>query len=326
VRWLEGLRDLKGLAKVLVWIERLISGNLVDAVTDRPRVGFDLILTMAQLTINATGRYFWELVFSLDNSGNSGSITRSTKIRSERKTSFKELLTNKFNIQTAYTLNSKSSVSLKFDGLGDGSGSTDQSLHLEVANDIVRSTETGVETNEVAEFEEVFNIAGGGKLEVYRLCYATDGGIRKSDIIATQPKDDIFVNLRFTAQTRILGLNEILDRFLNTFPGSSNVVEWQNIRNGIVSISDRSSEEKFRGFVEILSGVTPGHENTVEWANIRQTCSEILADYDSKDKQDLFKKLLTRFLVTVPGSSNTVEWARIRDVSSNVLNSTSQIF
>lgn len=281
---------------------------------------------MPETTVVAGGRYFWELVFSLDNSSNTGSITRSTKIKRTKKISSKELLTNKFNINAAYTLNNKSSVSVKFDGLGDGSSSTDQSLHLEVANDIVRSTETGVEINEETEFEETFNIAGGGKLEIYRLCYAVDGGITKSDIIATQPKEDVVVNLRFTARKRILGLDEILDRFLNTFPGSSNVKEWEAIRNGIVRISDRSGEEAFRGFVEILSGITPGRENKLEWANIRQTCSEILSDFDQRDKQDLFNKLLTRFLATVPGSSNKLEWANIRNDSKKILDSIRQIF
>jgi hypothetical protein len=71
--------------------------------------------------------------------------------------------------------------------------------------------------------------------------------------------------------------------------------------------------------VETLGGITPGSSNTVEWAAIRTTCAEVLAAWDTTDKQLLFKKLLERFSVTHPGSENTVEWAAIRALSDNIL-------
>ncbi|NEO30896.1 MAG: hypothetical protein F6K36_10790 [Symploca sp. SIO3C6] len=277
-------------------------------------------------TVVANGKYFWELVFSYDNSNNPGEIEHTIKIKKSKKINSRQLLETKFSIKSGFTYKNKSSVSLKFDGVADNSSSVEFSYHLDIAKELTRTAETAEEIIEETEVERKYTVGGKGKLSLYRLCYITEGAITKTDIVATSPQDDVIVDLKFTMTKRILGLSEILDRFRNTHPGSDNILEWRIIRDAIVAVSDEADEKAFRHFVETLSRITPSRDNKAEWAGIRTTCTQILAEWDSTQKQLLFKKLLTRFEATVPGSDNKAEWAAIRQVSHSILNSIRQIF
>ncbi|NEP88893.1 MAG: hypothetical protein F6K18_19765 [Okeania sp. SIO2C2] len=120
--------------------------------------------------------------------------------------------------------------------------------------------------------------------------------------------------------SRIPGLDRILDQFKNTHPGSSNVLEWNSIRDNINHYSAESDVVQFQHFVETLNNINPGVDNRAEWAAIRTTCSEILRDWATTQKQLLFTKLLNRFESTNPGRDNRVEWEAIRRVSTSILN------
>ena len=274
----------------------------------------------------AQGKYYWELVFHYDNRNNTGTITDSTKITRKKTVNSKEFLSEKFDVNTGFTYNNKSSVSLKFDGVGEASNETDFSFHLDLARELVETSETAQTIDEESEFERTYQVGPGGQLSLFRLCYISDGVLQKTETVSTEPLEDILIDLKFTCVKNILGLSDILTLFGNTRPTRENMREWETIRNSIVQYSDRSEEEAFRHFVETLKTIDPDRENEREWAAIRTTCSEILNDWGARDKQLLFKKLLTRFSATDPDRENEEEWKKIRELSGQILAGLQPIF
>lgn len=274
----------------------------------------------------AEGTYHWELVFSFDNKDNPGTITDKTKIVKRRKVDYKEFLSNKLGVDAGFTYKNESSVSLKFEGVGEASDKMEFGFHLDLAYELVKTVEKNETIEETSEVERDFVVGPGGKLDLYRLTYITDGMVQKTDIVATEPGDDIKVKLKFKCVKRILGLRDILHLFSHTFPGSSNIEEWNTIRNSIVENSDRPQEEAFRNFVETLKTITPKTDNTVEWVEIRKTCTQILEAWGKEDKQILLSKLLTRFSTTKPTRHNTKEWEEIRRVSDEILGGVQSLF
>lgn len=272
------------------------------------------------------GKYYWELLFNYDNSDNpAGQITETTKIRRKKTVNSRLFLSNKLNINSGFRYKNTSSVSLRFDGV-TGNSNSDFELHLDLANELVKTSEKAEILEEESEIERTFVIGPGGKLSLYRLCYDSDGVSLKTDTVSTEPTDDVFVELKFTCKWRILGLEEVLSLFRTTVPGSSNTLEWSIIRDHIVQDTDKPSEIRFHNFIKILNTIKPGSDNIAEWNAIRSTCSQLLNDWDATPKQLLLKKLLVRFQGIEPGSDNIAEWARIRALSRDIVKELTEVF
>lgn len=271
------------------------------------------------------GRYFWELVFSYDNSGNAGELHDTTTITKKRIVVAKELLATKFNVTSGFSFKNESNFSLDFNGVRAGDNA-EFTFHKDLAQELVKTSEENRTIDEEVEVKREYVVAGGSSLSLYRLCYESDGASLATDIVATEPRDDIFVEIDFSCRERILGLEDILALFARTTPRRSNAEEWKRIRDSIVEYGDRTQHEAFRHFVETLSGIVPREDNRAEWAAIRQTCGEIINSWDATAKQLLFRKLNMRFNDTKPQRDNREEWAAIRDLSQTLLNAISQVF
>ena len=266
----------------------------------------------------AEGRYHWEMIFYYDNSDNTGTIVDRKKIRRKKTVDSKHFMSNKFRAETGYSFRNKSSLSLKYDGIAEGSTEMEYNFHVDLANELVKTAETADSIEEETEREQEYTVGPGGKLALYQLCYSSDGMSHRTDTISTTPHADVMVELKFTCVKQILGLREMLEQFSHTFPNSSNRPEWNNIRNSIVEYSDRTEEEAFRNLVETLRTIKPYRDNKPEWAEIRKTCEQILHDWDVKGKQVLMHKLAYRFSITKPNRDNKPEWQAIRDLSDEI--------
>ncbi|WP_355290996.1 hypothetical protein [Methylobacterium sp. EM32] len=271
------------------------------------------------LTTIVDGRYFWQLVFDYDNTHNSGEIKHEYKTRQKRVITSRELISHRFSVNTGFSYGNKQSASVVFEGVVDVGASTEYKFHIETAYELQKTSETSETIETEHEETRTYVIGPHSKVSLYQLCYTTDGVQLATNIFVTNPKPDLNVKLKFSCIKYILGFDDILLQFSRTFPGSDNKVEWERIRESIMSHRSASQRDQFRAFVESLSGITPGRDNKVEWELIRKTCEEIKAEFETKDMQVLFNKLLHRFSTTTPGSSNRVEWQAIRELSQRIL-------
>lgn len=265
-----------------------------------------------------SGKYYWELMFSYDNSENVGTILHKFKITKKRVISTKYVLNKVLNVKNNYRFGHKSSTSISLSKVVDVNGSVDFSIHREVSKELSVKVETGEELVEETIIEQVYEIGPKSKLKLYRLCYEMDGVIVKTDIVSSSPMEDAYVELHFDMSNRILGLQEILEHLSTIRPREDNKLEWKAIRDSIIRHSDDSMETQFRSLLEILSGTTPGHDNKVEWGEIRRTCLEIIEEWDDGEKQLFLVKLLRRFESIFPGRDNKEEWASIRSESRRI--------
>jgi hypothetical protein len=271
-------------------------------------------------TTVADGRYYWKLLFNYDNTGNTGEIVDQLVYRKVTKANGKDFMSQKFNIDTGFTYDNQASASIQFEGVGEGSDKVEYNFHIETAYELQKTSETYTEIDETVEQTRKFTIGPNGKLKLYQLCYATDGVDLETTTVATEPQPDAIVKLKFAYVNRILGLEDILKQFAETFPERSNTEEWRSLRDRIVQSSALSGLTEFHSFVEALSEFVPKSSNVREWAAIRETCNEIEGAWPvENNKQLLFKKLLLRFSVTRPESENTREWAAIRNLSDKIL-------
>ena len=276
----------------------------------------------------ATGRYFWELIFSFANEENEDVntiIKREIEVVTKRSIDSRRFVSSTFAIQAGFSFRQENSASLTFKGVTAGSTS-EFSTHLDVAHEITRTFETQTTIEEENSDRQVYKIGPGDTLDLYRLVYAFEGSLVRTDILATEPRDDVEVELGFGVEEKILGLNEILDVLQAIRPGRDNKDEWSRIRSTIVSARDKSYEEAFRSLVEVLSETKPRQDNKREWAGVRETCGEILEVWETTNKHMLLRKLLNRFLVTKPGRDNKKEWGAIRRVSGEILQDLRQVF
>jgi hypothetical protein len=276
----------------------------------------------------ATGRYFWELIFSFANEENEDVntiIKREIDIVTRRSINSTQFVSSTFSIQSGFTFRTETSASVEFKGVTAG-GAQEFSTHLEVAQEITRTFETQTTIDEERTERHVYHVGPGDTLNLYRLVYAFEGSLVRTGILATEPREDVEVELGFGVEEKILGLNELLDVLQSTRPGRDNKSEWDNIRATIVAARDRSYEEAFRSLVEVMAETAPRRDNKREWAGVRQTCREILEAWDTTNKHMLLRKLLNRFLITMPGRDNKKEWADIRRVSGEILQDLRQVF
>lgn len=278
-----------------------------------------VMMSNESLTTIVDGRYFWQLVFDYDNTDNSGEIKHEYKARQKRVITSRDLISHRFSINAGFSYANQKSASIVFEGVVDVGASTEYKFHIETAYELQKTSETSETIETEHEETRTYVIGPHSKVRLYQLCYTTDGVHLATNIFVTNPKPDVHVQLKFSCVKNILGFDEVLQQFSNTFPGRDNRVEWERIRESIMSNRSASQRDQFRAFVECLSGITPGRDNKIEWELIRKTCGEIKAEFETKDMQVLFNKLLHRFSNTTPGSSNTLEWQAIRDVSKRIL-------
>lgn len=261
------------------------------------------------------GHYFWKLIYS----GHYGEFSK--KVTTRVSFSKETFLDRKTHIGSSFTFNNKTSVSVKYKGLGEGSEETSFTLHTELATDMEESTKLSESHEEVVETTSTFTAHDGNTLNVYQLCFLLDNSILESNTLVDEipTADKINVKLVFSCSVGIPGLQDVLMQFAQTKPGESNIEEWKLIRDKIIEHSTDNDEDQLKNFVETLKGIVPGSSNTVEWAAIRLTCNEILNDWGAVDTNRLYRKLLYRFLVTSPGSENIEEWNAIHTVCDPVV-------
>ena len=277
--------------------------------------------------VHVRGRYYWELVFSYNNSQNDGTIVEEQEINISKTVSAKTFFRNKFQRSSSYQTQTKSSLSLKFAGIVDigGSGEVETSSHLELATELERSAELNKTIEETRKVRRTFEIKPRSKLELYRLCYEMEGSLIKTEIVATTPKDDVFVDLSFVMVEHILGLSELLGVLVTTVPKEYNKKAWRHIRDMIVANSDKSEEVAFKALVTQMGQTDPQDKKRL-WSSVRVTCAELLRDWQGGDKNRLFHKLLVRLESTAPADEqkNKKEWERIRSTCAALLGSISE--
>jgi hypothetical protein len=115
-----------------------------------------------------------------------------------------------------------------------------------VAHEITRTFETQTTIEEERSDRQVYKIGPGDTLNLYQLVYAFEGSLVHTGILATEPRDDVEVELGFGVEEKILGLSELLDVLQSIRPGRDNKQEWAAIRTTIVAARDKSYEEAFR--------------------------------------------------------------------------------
>lgn len=275
-------------------------------------------------SITVQGTYYWELIFQYDNSKNSGTIKDKYSLTTEKTVSSKTFISNKLNIDAGFKYNNKNSVSLNLDSYTAAS-EVGYDIHVELADELITNFESSEDKVKKKTIEKEYIVGPHSFLTLYALCYQSDGVFKRTTIVSTDPIDTKIVELNFTYKKTILGLEEILDLFCQTFPGKANKDEWRAIRNSIVEKKDQTEEECFKCFVDILSKTTPSRDNKKEWEDIGTTCKQILSSWDNTDKQLLLKKLLYRFEATKPGEDNKKEWEAIRTLSGEILKGLKQL-
>jgi hypothetical protein len=283
-------------------------------------------MTPSTITEVVQGKYYWELVFNFDNTSNNLPITRNHTVYTRKTVETKEFLRNKFNISAGFKFDNQTSASVKFEGVGEGSESVSYQVHLDLAHELERTSETAGGSVREETVATTYTVGGGMKLALYQLCYVSDSVSTRTDTVSTASGSDVLVDLRFSCIKRIPGLQQILDAFGRIRPREDNKEEWLQIRNSVVRYSDRPQDQAFKAFVEVLKGINPGRDNRDEWAEIRTTCGELLQDWDSTEHTLLLKKLLNRFLQTEPREDNREEWATIRGTSDKIVTGLEQLF
>lgn len=271
--------------------------------------------------LRVTGRYYWELLFNLDNSKNKASITLKESYEYIKKINYKNFLKNTNNIKAEYTYENKIAASLEF-LRAKASSEISHSFHIEMSNELIVGFEKCEEITEKKKVDKEFIIGPRSTLKVYRLVYEAAGQIFKSDIISSEPEPEVIIDLDFLYKTYLPGFDKLVNVLVNTRPGKDNIKEWEKIRDNIIEYSDvKSNNIRFHELLKVLSITTPSRDNRLEWSSIRETCNQILSSWDtSDDKIPFLKKLTARLATITPGSSNKIEWAKIREVS-NIINS-----
>lgn len=106
-------------------------------------------------SVIAEGRYFWELVFSYDTGGNV-EIKHEYKVSRKHVVNYKQFMSTKFNITSGFIYDNKSSASIKFDGVGEGSDNVEFGFHIDTAYELERTSQTDetidVETEETRDY------------------------------------------------------------------------------------------------------------------------------------------------------------------------------
>ena len=288
-------------------------------------------LSYAGTSVLTEAEYYWELVFDYDNSTNEREIVYKYMLEESTSIKSREFVKKTLNNKKIYTYNNKLSTNLSFKGLkkvlsGSLNNTSTSNIHNEYSEELITSFETDTNITRREQHEQIYTIAGGSTLSLYRLVYFSNGVSVKTNIVATHPKPTTVIQLEYIEDEKVLGLSEFLDILVDIdrlYPdifGVGNKYEWNRIKESIISNSHRDDVERFNHFVQVLRTTHPNKDNRVEWAAIRATANEIVRDWSSTDKQSLFLKLLRRLYATHPGKHNRVKWAGIRHHSNILLN------
>ncbi len=277
-------------------------------------------------TITVMGTYYWELVFDYDNTGNSATFIHKHTIVESKKFHSRAFAKEKFNLTSGYKLEAKTSVDLKF-LKSSGSGSLSYSFHSELATELEKTYEETLDYEYTSTIEKTYNIGPGSKATLYQLMFKSDFGTYATRTISTFPKPVEYVYLDFELNEEILGLEDMLDNvLLTTSPGRGNIGEWAEIRDNIVRYSSYDDHTRLYQLLSTLKTISPSRDNILEWAAIRTTSTEILNNWNTINRNSLYRQLLARFRDTNPWRDNTLEWANIRAEATSIYNTTIQIW
>jgi hypothetical protein len=274
--------------------------------------------------LQVPGRYYWEPLFRYNNTSNGAEVEEVRTVRRKTVVRTRDMVRTSTTIKEVWDFKSEASVKFKYLGADIG-GKINVDYHSEVAREVETIRETNVDTEEEVTIQRTFRVPAGANLTVYRLMFESPAGIVETELLSTEPDPEIQVRLRFGIERSIPGLQEVLHVLQQIHPGEHNIVEWETIRNSIVSSSTLTDDEQFRQLVETLGRTSPSRSNITEWRAIRATCAEILSDWDAFVRPALFHKLLRRFLATHPRRDNQGEWAAIRGVSDQVIQNSRRI-
>ncbi len=282
-------------------------------------------LTISKKTTKVKGRYLWRLEFDYDNSTSVVPFTRKIELW-EHKKFYTEFLLEQFNIESVFKLNGELSFHLNFNAAINET-EINHHEHIELA------IEAENKCNELAHLDkkdlttELDLAVGSGKsLKLYRLIYISDVGFYETSIISTTPKEETIAELEFSLTEQILGVDEMLDVLRSTTPMRDNKAEWKLIQDEIARVRLKNIDTKLYHLLTVLSKISPKQNNSNEWKEIRTTCSEILNDWNTSDKNRLFRKFLFRLKSIEPKSSNKKEWKTIREKAEHIYNGTIEIF
>ena len=273
-----------------------------------------------------TGTYYWKLVFDYDNTTNTAPFAYTRTIEETKTFQTKTFVSEKFKLTSGYKLDAKSSVSLKFLS-ASASGSLDYSYHSELAKELEQTYESTASSKVTEKHEYTWNIGAGSKSSVYQLMFTSPYASYSTPTYSSFPKPAEYVYIDCELNEEILGLEDMLDNvLLTTIPKSDNRGEWTTIRSNIVRYSAHDDHTRLYQLLSTLKTITPRHDNKGEWAAIRATCNEILSDWNTVNRNSLYRQLLARFRDTNPLHDNKGEWAKIRAKATSIYNSTIQVW
>jgi hypothetical protein len=281
-------------------------------------------------TINGTaivpGYYYWRLLFNYDNTGNSQAINYKMTIAITKTFTTKSFVKETFSLTSGWKYNSSSSVNLKYKDNSTGSSSSYE-YHTEMARTLEESYEATASTSTTSTYEANFPVGAGCKLSAYQLVFTSSFGTYATPTVVTNPEAVPNVNMEFGFTEEIMGLEDMLDGvLLHTIPGSQNTAEWASIRNNIIANSIYDDHTRLYNLLLLLKTITPGKANKAEWASIRSICTSIINNWNTENRNKLFRQLLQQFSITKPGKDNTVEWQKIREKADSILLNTIQVW
>lgn len=272
--------------------------------------------------VQLDGRYYWELLFSYDNSQNSGDIVEQFNYSKETTVDTENFRQSTIYRNEVWEQNGQFNVGITWNII-DISPDVSYSYHLQASQELVETFRENVSTITSETRQQTYTIGAGSKLDVYRLVYTTTGMTIKTDVFSTSPLPQSNVTIQYNVDETILGFNELAWTLINTYPGRDNKEEWDRVRDALVQNAHRDEIAQFSALVETLRTIYPRGSNQWEWEAIRATSNEIVADWDAYSKQKLLNKLLTRLSSIYPGRDNRSEWEAIRYTTSNILNTLS---
>jgi hypothetical protein len=273
------------------------------------------------------GHYYWRLLFNYDNTGNTQAINYKMTIAITKTFTTKNFVKETFSLTSGWKYNSTSSVNLKYKDIVGGSSSSSYEYHTEMARTLEESYEATASTSTTTTYEANFSVGAGCKLSAYQLIFTSSFGTYATPTVVTNPEAVSDITMEFGFTEEIMGLEGMLDDvLLHTIPGSQNRVEWEAIRNNIIANSIYDDHTRLYELIKLLSTITPGKANKAEWKAIQGICNSILNNWNTENRNKLFRQLLQQFSITKPGKDNKAEWKRISDKADYILVNTTQIW
>lgn len=269
--------------------------------------------------MTVTGRYYWRLVFSYDNTGQDVSVTKTITINKSKKLDIRSFISSTSKSFSRSDGNIDLGAKLNFNFI-TASNNANYSIHRTHAIDLVNNSNNHSVLEESSSTTTTITIRPNSKYELYQLVYDSLGVQVVTDIESSTPRPDVFVNMTFSVDSTIPGLDEFFSTLLTIDDMDENKSEWKRLHISLIEHSHRSDLLRLDQFVKLLTEISPQNANIDEFTEIRRTATQILSDWDKFSKTKLFEKLLTHFQTVEPLISNRPQWKRIRELSSRILN------